>query len=88
MDAAGEAAESTKRQSLAESTRLGSRFNETGAAAQGLQRLDLPGSNQHWQVHLDPQTHLILGDHALLKQPVFAAAGYLALLLDWRQQCQ
>ncbi len=64
------------------------RSDVSQASAQGLQRLDLPGSAQHWQVDLNSQTSTDLADHALVKQPVFAAAGYLALLLDWRQQLQ
>ncbi len=48
-----------------------------------LQKLDLPGAAEHWQTELDPADARDLPDHALCGYPLFAAAGYLALFLDW-----
>ena len=48
-----------------------------------LQKLDLPGASEHWQTVLDPANARDLQDHALCGYPLFAAAGYLALVLDW-----
>jgi thioester reductase-like protein len=58
------------------------------AAPSRLQRLDLPGVAEHWQLTLDPAVVPDLKEHALCGQPLFAAAGYLAVLLDWLQECQ
>ena len=58
------------------------------AAPARLQRLDLPGVAEHWQLTLDPALLPDLQEHALCGQPLFAAAGYLAVLLDWLQARQ
>ena len=85
VDAADKATEGTKGSLWLNQLGLARSTNRLllGSAASGSAWI-----NQHWQVHLNPQTSTDLADHALLKHPVFAAAGYLALLLDWRQQCQ
>ena len=46
------------------------------------QQLDLPGAAEHWQTVLDLVDAPDLEDHALQGYPLFAAAGYLALVLD------
>ena len=46
------------------------------------QQLDLPGAAEHWQTVLDLGDAPDLEDHALQGYPLFAAAGYLALVLD------
>ena len=46
------------------------------------QQLDLPGASEHWQTVLDLGDVPDLEDHALCGYPLFAAAGYLALVLD------
>ena len=51
-----------------------------------LQRLDLPGTTQHWNLELDANCVPDLKHHRLGGQPVFAAAGYLALVLDWLKE--
>ena len=53
-----------------------------------LQRLDLPGVAEHWQLTLDPAVVPDLKEHALCGQPLFAAAGYLAVVVDWLQERQ
>ena len=58
------------------------------AAPARFQRLDLPGVTEHWQLTLDPAVAPDLKEHALCGQPLFAAAGYLAVVLDWLQARQ
>ncbi len=63
-------------------------LTSSGTPLQGalrLQRIDLPGATQHWSVELDACRVPDLKHHLLGGQPVFAAAGYLALVLDWLQ---
>ncbi|MFL0774401.1 MAG: polyketide synthase dehydratase domain-containing protein, partial [Prochlorococcus sp.] len=55
----------------------------TDQPVMAFQKLDLPGVSEHWQTVLDPADARDLQDHALHGYPLFAAAGYLALVLDW-----